>query len=172
MKWIKSIVVGAGAALVMFLLMMLAIHGTGIAPFNQPPSAAFLHKIGLPTMPLAPIVHFAYGIFWSIVLVAFFGRNTNVWNGLGLGVVLWLIFMIVYAPIIGWGFFGVGGPGHDLPADDPLYLGSPVMFIVAALLLHLIYGVLVGWLNRLWINFQAPETSQPATSQQANVQTQ
>lgn len=40
MKWLKAATVGALGSLVMFLLLMLGIHGTGIAPFNLPPSAA------------------------------------------------------------------------------------------------------------------------------------
>lgn len=165
MKWLKAGIVGIIAALVMFLLLAVAIHVTGMAPFNQAPSAAFLDKLGFPTQPWALIVHFAYGIFWSIVLVAVFGSRTNIWNGMGLSVALWLIFMIAYSPIIGWGFFGVGGPGHELPSDDPLYLGSPVMFIVAALLVHLVYGAIIGWLNPLWIR-QTGQQKQAAANEQ------
>jgi len=166
MKWIKAIIVGALASPVMFILLMLGIHVLGIAPFNQPPSAAFVQTLGLPTQPLAPIVHFAYGIFWSVVLVAVMRHQTSVLSGLILSVLLWLIFMGVYAPIIGWGVFGIGGPGHDLPADDPMWVGSPVKLIVIGLLAHLIYGALIGWLNRVWIDFgRAADTTPQASAQ-------
>jgi len=43
--------------------------------------------------------------------------SANIAKGLGLAGVLWLIMMLVYSPIIGWGVFGFGGPGHALASD-------------------------------------------------------
>lgn len=71
-------------------------------------------------------------------------------KGLGLSVVLWLIMMIVYTPIIGWGLFGLKGT-PDLPADAPLYLKGGPKFIVSTLVIHLVYGAIIGWLNPVWI---------------------
>jgi len=157
MKWIKAAVVGALGSLIMFLFIMFGIHGAGVAPFNLPPSAAFLEKIGLNAGPLPALVHFGYGAFGSIVLVALYDRDVSIGKGLGLATGLWLLMMIVYSPIIGWGFFGFGGAGHGLSTDDPLYLGSPVKYVVATLVLHLIYGSIIGGLNPAWIGFEDPE---------------
>jgi hypothetical protein len=157
MKWIKAAVVGALGSLVMFGLIMFGIHGTGIAPFNLPPSAAFLEKLGLNSGPLPLLVHFGYGATWSLVLVALYGRNTTVGKGLGLATGLWLVMMIGYSPLIGWGVFGFGGAGHQLSPTDPLYLGSPVKYVVATLVLHLIYGSIIGGLNPAWIGSEAAE---------------
>lgn len=159
MKWIKSAVIGALGSLVMFLLMMFAIKGVGIAPFNTPPSAAFLEKIGLNVGPLPLLVHFSYGATWSLLLVALYGADTNVRRGVYLATALWLFMMIVYSPVIGWGVFGFGGAGHELAADHPLYLGSPVKYIGATLLLHLIYGSIIGGLNPAWIRFKSKQTA-------------
>lgn len=153
MKWVKAAVVGILGALVMFILIAFAIQ-RGIAPFNIPPSAAMLTKLGINVGPLALLVHFGYGAFWSMVLVYVFQERTNVWNGMGLAGALWLIMMIVYSPIIGWGFFGFGGAGATLPSDDPLYLAPGPKYLVATLVLHLIYGAIIGWLNPLWIQFK------------------
>ncbi len=153
MKWFKSAVVGALGSLVMFSLMAVGIHGTGIAPFNIPPSAALLQQLGLNVGPLPLIVHFGYGATWSLVLVAWFGADTNVRRGLLLATGLWLFMMLVYSPIIGWGVFGFGGSGHSLAADHQLYLGSPIKYLVATIVLHLIYGWIIGGLNPLWIQF-------------------
>jgi len=157
MKWLKAATVGVLGSLVMFVLLMLGIHGTGIAPFNLPPSAAFLETIGLNVGPLPLLVHFGYGATWSLVLVALYGQDTSIRNGMGLAVVLWLVMMVAYSPIIGWGLFGVGGTGHELSPTNPLYLGSPVKYVGATLLLHLIYGSIIGWLNSAWILFASPE---------------
>jgi hypothetical protein len=74
-----------------------------------------------------------------------------------LGLVLWLIFMLIYSPIIGWGFFGAGGSGHQLPPDNPLYIGSAGKFVILTLLLHAVYGIIVGWLDRVWIDWSEEE---------------
>jgi len=157
MKWIKAAVVGALGSLIMFLLIMFGIHGTGVAPFNLPPSAAFLEILGLNVGPLPALVHFGYGATWSLVLVALYGRDTTLKTGLGLATGLWVLMMTVYSPLIGWGVFGFGGAGHQLAASDPLYLGSPVKYVVATLVLHLIYGSIIGGLNPAWIDFEEDE---------------
>jgi len=148
MKWLKSAVVGALGSLVMFLLMMFGIHGAGIAPFNLPPSAAFLETLGLNMGPLPLLAHFGYGATWSLVLVGLFGADTNVKRGMYLAIGLWLFMMLVYSPIIGWGVFGFGS-SHE--AGSMLHLGSPIKYIVATLVLHLIYGGIIGGLNPAWI---------------------
>ena len=101
MKWIKSAVVGALGSLVMFLLMMFGIHGAGIAPFNLPPSTAFLERLGLNVGPLPLLVHFGYGATWSILLVALYGADTSARRGVYLATALWLFVMVVYSPLIG-----------------------------------------------------------------------
>jgi hypothetical protein len=135
--------------------MMFAIHGAGIAPFNLPPSAAFLEQLGLNVGPLPLLAHFGYGATWSMLLVALYGAETNVRRGVYLAVALWLFMMVVYSPITGWGVFGFGGSGHTLAADHPLYLGAPVKYLVATLILHLIYGSIIGGLNPVWIQSES-----------------
>ncbi|WP_103028873.1 hypothetical protein [Salinibacter altiplanensis] len=154
MKWLKSILIGVLGSLVMFLLMMLGIHGTGVAPFNLPPSAAFLEQLGLNVGPLPLLTHFGYGATWSFVLVGLYGSATNVRRGLSLAAGLWLFMMLVYSPLIGWGIFGVGGAGHDLAPSNPLHLGSTAKYVAATLVLHLVYGAIIGGLNPAWIQFE------------------
>ena len=159
MQWIKAGAVGALGSLLMFILMMLAIHGAGIAPFNMPPSAAFLETLGMNVGPLPLLAHFGYGISWSIVFVALFKSKMNIGRGLALAGVLWLGMMLIHSPMIGWGVFGFGAV--ERAADHALHLGSPVKYIVATALLHVLYGVTIGWLNPLWIGrSQSQSTAQ------------
>ena len=152
MKWLKAAIVGALAGLIMFILLAVATR-SGAAPINVPPSAAFVKSMGLPPKPLAIFVHFGYAILGSIVLVALFGRRTNILRGVGLALVLWLILMLIYSPVIGWGIFGFGGPNHELPSQAPLYIRAAGPYVAGTLLLHAIYGLILGWLDSRWINF-------------------
>ena len=54
--------------------------------------------------------------------------------------------MVVVGPIIGWGFFGFGAPGHALSAEAPLFLGQTIKYLVLTFVLHVIYGGLNGTL--------------------------
>ena len=148
-KWGRVVVTGLLGSLVMFVIIMIVIQ-SGIAPFNIAPSAAFLAKLGLPTKPLALFVHFGYGAFWSVLLVALFKDQTTLRNGIGLAIGLWVIMMVIYSPIIGWGLFGLSGSGTAVKPDSPLYLQSGPKYLVATLVLHLIYGSIIGGLNEKW----------------------
>ena len=79
---------------------------------------------------LAVASHFGYGGLWGAVL-AILARPVTIWKGIGLGIFLWFIMQIVVLPLLGWGFFGV--------AVTPL-------IAVATLILHLVYGAVLGWL--------------------------
>lgn len=148
MKWVKAGIVGALGSLVMFAIMMPLIQA-GIAPFQLPPSAAALTSMDMPTKPLALILHFAYGIFWSIVAVAVYNDQLNVAKGLGVAGFLWLVMMLVHSPIIGWGIFGTADTS-SLP--DVLQLGSTMKYIVSTALLHVVYGLIIGGINPYWIS--------------------
>ena len=144
MKWTKAAIVGFLGSLIMFLLMLLGIYGTGVAPFNVPPSAAFLIKLGLPAKPLALIIHFGYGAFWSLLLVYWYNARTDIKQGLGVALIAWLIMMVIYSPIIGWGFFGFGD-ASALSPTNPLYLEAGPKYIISTLVLHFIFGAIIGW---------------------------
>ena len=156
MKWTKAAGVGLLGSLIMFLLMMLGIHGTGFAPFNTPPSAAFLIELGLPAQPLGLIVHFGYGAFWSVLLVYLYEDNVDTKKGLAIALGAWLIMMIIYSPIIGWGLFGFGD-AHTLTATDPLFLEAGPKYLISTLILHLVFGAVIGWGDAKWITSESKE---------------
>lgn len=165
MKWVKAIVAGLVAGLVMFIVLAVGTK-TGMAPINVPPSAAFLAATtGIQSPPLAGLLHFAYAALGSVLLVALFGRRTNILKGIGLALVLWLILMVIYSPIIGWGFFGAGGPNHQLPPTSPLYIGPAGMYVLITLVLHAIYGLIVGWMDQVWIDWTERSGADPDQSE-------
>jgi hypothetical protein len=147
--WIKSGISGLIASLAVTILIMLNIHVTEMAPFNVPPVFAFLTSFGLNFKPLALLLHFGYGVFWSWVFVVLFQNRMTIVKALGVSVVMWLIMMFIYSPIMGWGVAGFGA--YNLPPDHALYLGNPVKYALMTLVVHLIYGLIMGAINICWI---------------------
>ncbi|MFB6264992.1 MAG: hypothetical protein ABEL76_15440 [Bradymonadaceae bacterium] len=157
-EWLKAAGSGLVASLVMFVVLALGIHVTGFAPFNMPPSAAFLEVLGLNTGPLPLFAHFGYGAFWSIVLVRLYGGAVDVKKGLTLAGGLWLFMMGVYSPVIGWGFFGFGTAGQ-MAESAPLYLEPGPKYAVLTFVLHALYGAIVGKMNAMLVSDDADTSS-------------
>ena len=149
--WIKSLISGLAGSLIMFILMMFAINGVEIAPFNMPPSAAFLKSLEIAPKPLALIIHFGYGAVAAIFLHEVFKNKSKIVYGIGLGFAMWLVMMFVFSPIIGWGVFGTNAG----TIDGALALSSTPKYIVSTLILHLIFGLTVGVIQKAWINNKA-----------------
>lgn len=137
---------GVLASFMMYLVIYTGIYITGMAPFNVPPSAAFLHNLGIMSKGYALLLHFCYGTLWSYVLIIAFEEDTSFVKALILSVILWLFMMIVYSPLIGWGIFGFGN-AHHLSASHPLYLTKGISYPLITLLLHLVYGSTLGYVT-------------------------
>ena len=115
---------------------MIVGTATGTAPMPEPIPKAVVTSVvgkGLPIpliMVLAAGSHLAYGGIWAALLTQVTDRVT-IWKGLALGLFLWLVMQVAFFPFIGWGLFG---------------MGITPKIAVATLVLHMIYGGLVGWL--------------------------
>ena len=145
---VKAIIIGASGSFFMFLILAPLIV-LDKAPFNLPPPSAFLEVIGFNIHPFPWVVHFAYGIFCSILFARFCAGGGSLSKGVGLSLLLWLGMMVIYSPMIGWGFFGLG-EAHLLSPEAPLYLAEGYSYAGIMLVLHLVYGATIGWLNPLW----------------------
>ena len=77
--------------------------------------------------------HLAYVTVWSMAFVAFLRDSLILRNALVLALVLWIGALVVFFPIIGWGFLGL--------AISP-------KLIVASLVPHLLFGVFLWGLCR------------------------
>ena len=138
-QYVLSFLVGVLATIGMSVPMILATVA-GVAPMPEPIPRAIAKSIlgpatALPAiMALAVISHLAYGGFWAAVLRSIASITWK--SGLLLGIALWLLMQVLVLPWLGWGFFGI--------AITP-------KIAVATLVLHLIYGALVGWLGKIMI---------------------
>jgi hypothetical protein len=123
---------GVVATIGMSVLMLLG-RATGLTPMPKPVPVALVARIlgGGPKpllMTLGALSHLAYGGFWGGVLASA-TRRIDLAKGLGLGIALWLLMQLVALPFLGWGAFG---------------LALTPKIAVATLVLHLVYGGLLG----------------------------
>ena len=56
----------------------------------------------------AVVFHLGYVSFWSMAFVAFLRDSLTLRNALLLALALWIGILVVFFPIIGWGFLGLG----------------------------------------------------------------
>ncbi len=135
-RFVSGLGWGMVATVVMSIPMIVGA-AAGFLPMPRPIPAAIVGTIfgqALPQpvlMMLAAGSHLAYGGVAGGVL-ATITRSVTVMKGLGWGVLLWAVMGVAWLPFLGWGIFGTGI--------------SPRV-AVATLVLHLIYGVTLGWLT-------------------------
>lgn len=133
-SWLRGIGIGIGVSLLTAAIMVI-LFKTGVAPFPEPPSLAFADTLlgrNLP-LPVGLLFHTAYVTFWSVVFVRFFPVR-NLAGALALAAGLWMVILIVFFPILGWGFAGL----HVSPKLIP-----------ASLLPHALFGIFLWGLQRV-----------------------
>lgn len=131
----KAIGIGVVTALLLTAIMLPAFR-FGIAPMPKFPSLAFAETIlGRPLpLPVGLLFHVAYVAFWSVVYIALFRDRLTFLNALWLALALWVVLLVVFFPLVGWGFLG---------------LGLSVKLIPAALVPHLLFAAFLWALCRL-----------------------
>lgn len=118
----------------MSVLVLLALV-SGKSPMPQPVPKAVVAQLfgsGLPKpmlMALAIGLHLGYGGLFGAIL-ARVACPVTIGTGLALGIGLWILMQVAFLPFLGWGLFGT--------AITP-------KIAVATLVLHLVYGGVLGW---------------------------
>jgi hypothetical protein len=117
-------------------VIMIVGTVTGRSPMPMPVPAAIVGQIlggGLPQpliALLAAVGHLTFGGVAGAVLAAI-ARPVTLLKGLGWGLLLWVLMGVVFLPLVGWGLFGTS---------------ITPQIAVATLVLHLIYGTVLGLL--------------------------
>jgi hypothetical protein len=133
-EWLKAIGVGIGTALLLSAVMVPAMK-LGISPFPKPLGLAFAETVlgrSLP-LPIGLLFHVAYVTFWSVVFIVMTRDDLRFYKALILGLVLWVVVLLVFFPVVGWGILG---------------LGISPKLIVASLVPHLLFGVFLSAICR------------------------
>lgn len=145
-EWAKAIGAGIITALVLSAIMVPAFM-TGMAPMPQQPSLAFAETVlgrELP-LPVGLLFHVVYVTFWSVVYVVLFRDSLSFLQALWLALALWVVALVVFFPINGWGFLGL--------AISP-------MLIVAALVPHLLFAVVLWGTCRIMFRQRAEQATE------------
>ena len=133
-EWRTAFVVGIANGLLLSVVMVTAFK-SGVSPLPKPVGLAFAETVlgGPLPLPVGLAFHLAYVTFWSMAFVAFLRDSLILRNALVLALVLWIGALVVFFPIIGWGFLGL--------AISP-------KLIVASFMPHLLFGVFLWGLCR------------------------
>jgi hypothetical protein len=130
----RAILAGIIATIVLSILLVAQAY-FGILPEFQLIAEwqALLASFGLPSEPIVAwtLNTLVGAVFYGIVFAALepILPGSGLAEGLTFGFIAWLVKMLVFMPVAGYGFFGV-------------VLGGTV--IAATLGLHLVYGAVLG----------------------------
>lgn len=113
----KAIGIGVVTAILLSAIMLPAFK-FGIAPMPQFPSLAFAETVLGLTLPLSVglLFHVAYVTFWAVAYVVLFRNSLTFMNALWLGLALWVVVLVVFFPVVGWGFLGLAVSPKLIPA--------------------------------------------------------
>ena len=115
---LKAVGIGIVTALLLSAVMLPAFK-FGLAPMPKLPSLAFAEILigrDLP-LPVGLLFHVAYVTFWAMAYVMLFWDRLTFMNALWLGFALWIVILVFFFPIVGWGFLGLTVSPKLIPAS-------------------------------------------------------
>lgn len=142
-SWIRALCIGLGVA-ALTALVLLANARPGMSPLPEPVAMAFAGRVlgWEHSLAAALVVHVIYVTAWSMVFVRHFPQR-GFPQAMLLGVVLWILMLVVFFPMLGWGLFGT-------------HISAYV--VEASLVPHLIFGLAL-WVLQRYVPGRAAKTS-------------
>jgi hypothetical protein len=123
----KALGLGIATSVILSLIMVPAFKA-GLSPFPKPVALAFAQTLlGKVPLPVGLLFHLVYVTFWSVIYIVMFRHRTFL-NALFLAFFLWIIVLIIFFPVIGWGFLG-------LAVSPKLIIASAVPHLLFAIIL-------------------------------------
>jgi hypothetical protein len=116
---------------------MLAAAKSGVSPLPKALGLAFAETAFARPLPLPVglLFHTAWTTAFSVFYVVLFRDALTFMHAFWLAFALWLLFLVLFFPIVGWGFFGL--------AISP-------KLIVGAAIPHLLFAAFLCGLSR-WV---------------------
>lgn len=148
-EWAKTVGIGFAVAVLTAVIMLAGIK-SGISPLPKPLGLAFAQTLlgaGMP-LPVGFLFHFAWVTFWSAVYIVLFRDALTFIRALGLAAALWVLALILFFPVVGWGFLG---------------LAVTPRLIVAAAVAHLLFAIFLWGFCR-WAFAEPSRTETRAVS--------
>lgn len=156
MKWhslspyehVRAIGVGIGVSILTAAIMVTALK-TGISPLPGPLGLAFAETVlsrPLP-LPVGLLFHTVWVTAFSVIYVGLFRDALTFLRALALGFVLWIVVLVFFFPIVGWGFFG---------------LAITPKLIVASAVPHFLFAVFLWGLCKAVFRGETRQTPFPA----------
>jgi len=134
----KAVGIGVATAIILAIINVIALH-SHVSPLPKPLGLAFAETVfgrSLP-LPIGLLFHVVWVTFFSLVYVALWPNALTLRNALILAATLWLLVMVVFFPVVGWGFFGFAvGPRLIIPATVSHLLFAVILWGLARLLLR------------------------------------
>lgn len=107
--WVKALVLGIVVSGLLSLISISAMQ-SGTSPLPGPLALVFAKTVfAAEDLPLVVglLFHTAWTTSWTVIFVALFRSNPTFLKSLALGLALWLVVLVVFFPIVGWGLFGL-----------------------------------------------------------------
>jgi hypothetical protein len=111
-------------------IFMFAGLKSGVSPLPKSLGRAFAETVlrrPLP-LPVGLLFHTVWTTAFSVLYVVLFRDALTFMRALWLGIVLWLLVLVFFFPVVGWGFFG-------LAISPKLIVGAAVPHLLFVLFL-------------------------------------
>jgi hypothetical protein len=144
--WARAVGVGVGVAILTAAVMVTALK-SGVSPLPEPLGLAFAETVlGRPLpLPVGLLFHTVWVTAFSVIYVGLFRDALTFLRALGLAAALWILVLVFFFPVVGWGFVG---------------LAVTPKLIVASAVPHLLFAIFLWGLCRL--AFQVPNSRRVA----------
>jgi hypothetical protein len=127
--WAKAIGVGLGVSVITAALMAIGLK-SGMLLLPKSLGLAFAETVlrrELP-LPVGVVFHSAWVTAFSALYVLLFPDALTFMRALGLAIALWLLVLVFFFPLVGWGFLG-------LAISPKLIVGAAVPHLLFAVFL-------------------------------------
>lgn len=133
--WVRAIGVGIGVSILTALVMVTALKAS-VSPVPKPLGLAFAETmLGRPLpLPVGLLFHTVWVTAFTVIYVGLFLDALTFFRALALGGALWILVLVFFFPIVGWGFLG---------------LAVTPKLIVASAVPHLLFAIFVWGLSKL-----------------------